>query len=346
MSTKEDILRFALEKKTIKTADVVSFAHISRQAAAKHLRELTASRRLLKEGSTRNASYIPYAAAKAAASQIPLTVLTRKISGLEEDRVFDQLVHGLEMKKRLSPSAFKIVRYAFTEMLNNAIDHSKASKVRAEAGFKDGVFQFTIQDRGVGAFESLRKKFKLKNAYEAAEHLLKGMQTSAPERHSGQGIFFTSRIADHFMLESAELKLDVDNALQDVALLDIKSVKGTRVSFFVKQRSRKDLKKIFDNYTDSDLVFDKTEVRISLSRPEGDYVSRSEARRLLFGLEKFKRIVIDFSGVAGVGQGFADEVFRVFVLKNPKIYIEPLHMSPSVAFMVNRARRESLRSDL
>jgi anti-sigma regulatory factor (Ser/Thr protein kinase) len=344
MGTKDKILRFVLEKKSIKTADVVRFAGISRQAAAKHLRELIASKRLLKEGSTRSARYIPFNAAKAASSRTQDTVLVCRLRGLEEDRVFDQLAHRMGLKRQLSPAAFRIVRYAFTEMLNNAIDHSHAVQVRIQARFEAGRFTFWILDRGIGAFESVRKKFKLKDAFEAAEHLLKGKQTTAPERHSGQGIFFTSRIADHFTLESAALKLDVNNTLQDVALLDIRAVRGTRVTFSLKQRSRKDLKKLFDSYTDSELVFDKTEVRVRLSRAAGDYVSRSEARRLLFGLEKFKRIVMDFSEARGVGQGFADEVFRVFTQKNPSIRIEPVHMSPSVAFIVNRARQESLRS--
>lgn len=344
MGTKEQILRFVRQKKAIRTADVVRFAKISRQAAAKHLRELIASKRLLKEGSTRSACYIPFNAQKAASLKTPGTVLVHKLRNLEEDRVFEQLTHTMGLKGKLSPAAFRIVQYAFTEMLNNAIDHSKAARVRIEVRLEGGVLTFEILDRGIGAFESVRKKFKIKDAFAAAEHLLKGKQTTAPERHSGQGIFFTSRIADHFMLESAALKLDVNNLLQDVALLDIKPVKGTKVIFSLRQKSRKDLKKLFDAYTDKDLVFDKTEVRIRLSRMAGDYVSRSEARRLLFGLEKFKRIAIDFSEARGVGQGFADEIFRVFCQKYPGIRMEPLHMSPSVAFIVNRARQESLRS--
>lgn len=344
MGTKDEILRFAHEKKTLRTADIVRFAKISRQAAAKHLRELIASKRLLKEGSTRGARYIPFNAAKAASLRTPGTAFVCKLQGLEEDRVFDQLTHRMGLQRKLSPAAFKIVQYAFTEMLNNAIDHSRAVQARIEACVEGGVVTFSILDRGIGAFESVRKKFKLKNAFEAAEHLLKGKQTTSPERHSGQGIFFTSRAADHFTLESAAVKLDVNNPLRDVALLDIPFVRGTKVTFSLKQRSRKDLKKIFDSYADSDLVFDKTEVRVRLSRAAGDYVSRSEARRLLFGLEKFKRIVMDFSGAPGVGQGFADEVFRVFSRKYPRIRIEPVHMAPSVAFIVQRARQEGLRS--
>ncbi len=343
METKDQILRFVGEKKSIRAADVVRFAGISRQAAAKHLRELVASKRLLKEGSTRNACYIPFHPGKAVSLKMPGTVLVFKLRGLEEDRVFEQLAHKMNLRKRLPPAVFKIVQYAFTEMLNNAIDHSKAAKVRIEAHLEGGGFTFHVSDRGIGAFESVRKKFKFKNAYEAAEHLLKGKQTTAPKQHSGQGIFFTSRIADHFVLESRALKLDVNNLMQDSALLDIKPVQGTKVLFSIRQRSRKDLKQLFDAYTDSDLIFDKTEVKIRLSKASGEYVSRSEARRILFGLEKFKRIILDFDRVQGVGQGFADEVFRVFSKRYPHIQLEPIHMSPSVDFIVRRARHESLQ---
>lgn len=343
MSTKERILQFVRKNGSIRAVDVVHFSGISRQAATKNLRELVMSKQLLKEGSTRSARYVSFTPQKAASLKIPSANFIYKIKGLEEDRVFETLVHKVHLKRKLSPAAFRIIQYAFTEMLNNAIDHSKAAMVRVEFRLENGILTFVVLDRGIGAFESVRKKFKLRNAFEAAEHLLKGKQTTAPEQHSGQGIFFTSRIADHFILESKSLKLDVNNAIQDISLLDIKPIRGTKVVFSLRQRSRKDLKKLFDDYTDTDLVFDKTEVRIRLSKTDGEYVSRSEARRLLFGLEKFKKIIMDFSGVRGVGQGFADEVFRVFSMNYPAIKIDPRHMSPSVAFIVNRARQESLQ---
>jgi hypothetical protein len=50
-------------------------------------------------------------------------------------------------------------------------------------------------------------------------------------------------------------------------------------------------------------------------------------------------VVIDFNGVEGVGQGFADEVFRVWARAHPQIELAPVGMSPAVAFMVERARR-------
>ena len=187
MSTKTKILHFVARKKIIRTSDVIRFSKISRQAAAKHLRELVALRKLCKEGSTHRARYSLFDPKRAASARMPGINIVCRIRGLEEDRVWEDLSRRASLAKKLSVSAFKIVRYAFTEMLNNAIDHSRADRARIELQFRQGTFFFRILDRGIGAFESVRRKFRLKDHFEAAEHLLKGKQTTAPDRHSGRG---------------------------------------------------------------------------------------------------------------------------------------------------------------
>jgi hypothetical protein len=41
-------------------------------------------------------------------------------------------------------------------------------------------------------------------------------------------------------------------------------------------------------------------------------MSRSQARRLMNRFDRFSEVVLDFTGVNFIGQGFADEIFRVF----------------------------------
>mgnify|MGYP002813287972 FL=1 len=53
-------------------------------------------------------------------------------------------------------------------------------------------------------------------------------------------------------------------------------------------------------------------------------------------------MVLDFSGVEVVGQGFCDEVFRVFAHRHPEVTLEPVGMNEAVAFMVARAQRDPL----
>ena len=72
-------------------------------------------------------------------------------------------------------------------------------------------------------------------------------------------------------------------------------------------------------------------------------VSRSQAKRLLQRVEKFRHVVLDFSGVGGIGQAFADEIFRVFANTHPDIELLHLHAVPEVQQMIRRA--EVLRDE-
>ena len=66
-------------------------------------------------------------------------------------------------------------------------------------------------------------------------------------------------------------------------------------------------------------------------------MSRSQARRLVSGLERSREVVLDFRGVELVGQGFADEVFRVWAKQHLEVALIPIATSPQVASMVERA---------
>ncbi len=46
---------------------------------------------------------------------------------------------------------------------------------------------------------------------------------------------------------------------------------------------------------------------------------------------QFKTVVLDFEGVAMVGQGFMDEVFRVFATAHPQVTLKPVSVTPAVA---------------
>lgn len=339
MKVKEFILSRIKQKGQIKSSEVIREFGITRQTAAQHFRELAAKKLITRLGTTLGARYVPFRSQDKLLNQGGVHLI-KKLAGLNEDRIFDQIDLQLQLKKHLSPQAYKIGAYAFSEILNNAIDHSKARTVSIDFDVKNGNIEFWIKDAGMGAFESIRKMFKLRDHLEAAEHLMKGKQTTMPSRHSGQGIFFTSRAADFFSIESAGLRLLIDNRSEDVALEQLaKPVKGTWVHFSIKQKTRRDLGQLFRDYANDDFEFDKTEVRVRLSPKQGEHVSRSEARRILFGLDKFKRIIFDFSGVAGIGQAFADEVFRVFKEQHPKIQLTAEKMNSAVRFMVERARK-------
>ena len=101
--------------------------------------------------------------------------------------------------------------------------------------------------------------------------------------------------------------------------------------------SNKTMKQVMDEYSDKEIGFGKTIVAVALSADPGNpHVSRSQAKRLLVGLEKFRHIVLDFKGVESVGQAFVDEVFRVFKNEHPNINIQYVNANSDVDDMIKR----------
>jgi hypothetical protein len=224
-------------------------------------------------------------------------------------------------------------------MLNNAIEHSESENIHVIVEKNENNLLFQINDFGIGVFRNIMNDRKLKSELEAVQDLLKGKTTTQPQAHSGEGIFFTSKIADAFSLESFGYKLTIENNIEDLFFEEIKpSKKGTKVSFDIACNSERHLNDLFAEYQTNpeEYAFDKTEIQIKLYTMGTIHISRSQARRVLTGLEKFKSITLDFDNVPNVGQAFADEIFRVFKNKNPDIQITPINMNKAVKFMIGR----------
>lgn len=255
------------------------------------------------------------------------------IANLQEDLVWQELFQELNLNKETP--AKEIMQFAFTEMLNNAVDHSGGNFVTISFWANELKWAFTIEDNGVGAFSKVRRHFNLANNMEAVIQLSKGKQTTAPKAHSGEGIFFTSKMVDIFILESNEIKWIVDNVRDDNGAGQSQLTTGTRVICQLATQTQKTSQSIFEQFTrHHDFVI--TNFRVHLLDYGTEFVSRSEAKRLMNGLDKFEEIILDFKGVYAVGQGFVDEIFRVWISNHPKIKITGINMNNPITFMVER----------
>ena len=244
--------------------------------------------------------------------------------------------------RELTPDAKSIIHYAMTEMVNNAIDHSSGTFVDVTVWCEQDRIAFEVADDGVGAFANVREKLGLADEFAAIQELMKGKQTTAPDRHTGEGIFFTSKAVDLFELESSGLRWIVDTARRDQAVADSSRHVGTRVRCELDPDTSRRIADIFDRFADPDTgAFNRTEITVRLFEMSDAFVSRSEAKRLGSQLERFEQAVIDFSGVETVGQGFVDELFRVWAREHPDTALVPRHMSPAVERMITRGLASS-----
>lgn len=335
------ILKEFKSKEQLTSRDLTRKFGVSRQAIHWHLQALLREGSLLKLGTSRKTSYYvlnrPSALKKVWKGQKTFKKRYRA-QNLDEESAYREIEGGTPLLRGLSPEALRIFHYAFTEMVNNAIDHSRSPFVDVSVSSSPDMISFTVTDAGVGVFENIRSKKGLGNEMEALQDLLKGKQTTAPEAHSGEGIFFTSKAADRFALESHRKKLLVDNTLPDIFVEDIRHRKGTAIRFSLNPRTKKRLEKLFQEFTNEDFQFQKSHVAIKLFQTGEEYVSRSQAKRLLHSLDRFTEVVLDFKDVPTVGQGFADEIFRVFASRHPEIRLEPIRCHENVRFMIDRAK--------
>lgn len=252
---------------------------------------------------------------------------------LEEHLVWGELTREVAIDE--SSPAGMVLRYSLTEMLNNAIDHSGGTTVDVDAWVTREMMSFRITDDGDGAFSHLRQGLGLADDFEAISALSKGKQTTWRERHTGEGIFFTSKVNDLFQLSSNGKRWTVDNARGDQAVGVSSVQRGTVVFAQVHPQTTRSTKDVFDEYS-KEFEFIRTRPAVKLCGLGLRFVSRSEARRLLIGLDDFTEIDIDFAGVEDVGQGFVDELLRVWPQEHPGTVINPINMNDAVEFMVRR----------
>ena len=265
-----------------------------------------------------------------------------KNKNLEEDILYDELIKKYEIDKKNNVK--HILVYAFTEMLNNAIEHSEGTEISIH--YAENYFNIfvIIKDNGIGIFRKIVRDHNLKNENEAIFELKKGKLTSDAENHSGEGIFFTSKVVDYFLISSFNKTFSSgsDEYFYSIEQNRERTIKGTEVILVLNKNTERTTKEIFDEYTSDDFVFNKTKITVHLAKDYlgHDFVSRSLAKRILMNVEKFKVIVLDFENIDNIGQGFADEVFRVFKNKNPDITIVPINMNEEIEFMINRAMKK------
>lgn len=337
---KKLILDLLKKQKTVTTSDVVSLTGFSRSYIQRHFKKLQDAGKILLIGKADKARYV-LASIKAIESfqeESRHFLRTYKNKDIQEDRVWEQITRQTGILFNVQENIRRILEYGFTEMLNNAIDHSRSKSVLVRMLRSEKDISFSVVDRGIGIFRNIKEKRKLHNEKEAIQDLLKGKQTTAPEMHSGEGIFFTSRAADRLVIKSSGKRIIFDNRIHDVAIDKTTVVKGTIVDFSIGLESRKILSSIFSKYTGEEYEFSKTDVQIALYKTGGNFISRSQARRMLVGMEKFKHLVLDFKNVLTIGQGFADEIFRIWKHNNPKAVIEVRHANENIKMMIEHVK--------
>ena len=241
----------------------------------------------------------------------------------------------------VSDIVYDCLGYAVQGMLDNANEHSEGSRVDVSVMKSVYDVAITIADDGVGIFNKVSAALDLPDKKYAILELAKGRFTTEPESHTGEGIFFSSKVVDRFAIISGGLEFVVNQ--DDKSIIDEIDYDriGTMVVLIIHKNHAEKPADVFEKYKSDPFCdnygFDKTIVPVRLLEYGNDrplVVSRSQARRLMARVDRFINIVLDFEGIDEIGQGFADEIFRVFVNSHPEVELHPINCSEGTKKMI------------
>ena len=330
----EEIRHFLLTNIEDHPKDVARLASehfgISRQAVAQHLRSLVREGLVQVSGNTKARQY------ELVETEHEIRMPIHNL--LEEHVVWRE--HFAPLLSDLPDNVLAICQHGVLEMVNNVVSHSEGEQMVLGLVRSAVNVQLIIHDDGVGLFKKVQADFGLDDPRHALLELSKGKLSSDPDRHTGEGIFFTSRMFDRFGIYSGTLFYGRENGEEDL-LTEVEErpdIPGTLVSMDISPIAARTIGEIFDNFASGENYdFSRTHVPIKLAKYEKEQLlSRSQARRVLARFDRFAEVILDFSDVDEIGQAFADEIFRVFRREHPDIKILHIYASAAVEAMISR----------
>ena len=300
---------------------------VSRRAAMNLLRKLESAQWLTHDGSLRRGTWKPGA--------LRQVVQRYDLAGLEEDLPWSQ---DFAPCFDLPPEVARMAQHAFTELLNNAADHSGGTQVAVSMRQTVLHLQLLVSDDGCGVFDRIQSTFAISDPAVAMLELSKGKLTTQPHRHTGRGLYFSSQLADVFDLHANATAFQY-RGWDHRSWHKGKPLprRGTSIFMAIALDTTRTLDAVLRAHSlDGDgYGFERTVVPLKLLTGQAvGLESRAQARRVVRRLEQFRRTEVDFHGIDDVGHGFVDELFRVAPHEHPGLDLVPVGMAPRVAAMV------------
>jgi len=315
--------------------------NISRVTALRHIGDLIKEGILEVTGKTKDRSYT-------LREIIDRDIVLDITPNLQEDVVWTEQIKPLLTDTK--ENVLGICAHGFTEMLNNVMDHSQSPTAKISVCRNAARISIMVIDKGIGIFRHIQEECKLEDIHHAILELAKGKLTTDPEKHSGEGIFFTSRMFDSFSIIADGIhfmKSGVHDWLFETTTRK-EGEHGTTILMKISTKATQTAKEIFDTYRSEfdEIGFSKTIIPLKLMEYEGEkLISRSQAKRLLRRADRFREVFLNFNGITEIGQAFADEIFRVYRKSNPQVHLYPVNAGDDVWTMINRALGSDVLSE-
>ncbi len=333
---KDEILEFILDSVREHPKDLIQYVvdekSITRQTVSNYIKELSC---YIKKESKKGYTLLPVKD-----ESFAIQIISETGKKVSEDSIYVKYFKKYFID--LKPNVSAAVDYCFLELMNNIIDHSNSRKAWIRIILTGSDITFFLKDTGDGIFDKIQKHGNFESLKEAAFQLTVGGYTTAREmNHAGQGVFFSSQIADEFKICSNGIIFSADNGQVQEISEEHRKIKGTIVKFRINIRRERTVDEIFRLYQ-TDYDFDKTIIHLHLlERTDIGLTARSQARRIIGLIQgcNFKEVTLDFENVEHIEQGFAFSLFGALKTETFNAAIKCINMNEKVLGLKAAAER-------
>ena len=334
MIYKNKIKNFILDnlsshEKNIVHAAINKFG-VSRQAVNRHMINLIKENKIVAHGNTKGRHY----------ELMPQANYSKKISmeDIKGSRKFldDFILPHIEL---LPKNIYEIFEYSAGSLINNIVDHAKATSVYFKIFINHEEAHLVLTDNGVGLFENIYKGLSLSSTQMAAMEIAKGNVTTDPDRHSGDELNTIIHLFDKAIIDSANKSLRYFNNNNCWEINPSRHQNGTRIHLQINPNSDRTCADVFHRIFKKE----KKKIRIPLNllnMSEKKIVnSRSYAENILRNIDNYKKIEFDFNKIDLISPAFADELARKTKEKNQFADIAWMNTNKTVEMLLVRAFR-------
>ena len=169
--------------------------------------------------------------------------------------------------------------------------------------------EMMIMDNGVGIFRKIQGALGLLDERHAIFELSKGKLTTDPQRHTGEGLFFTSRMFDAFDILSGSVFFTHAFGQEEDWLLERPTtLDGTAIFMRLNSYTSRTMRTIFDEFTSDpdEPAFSRTVVPVQLAQYD-DRANFSISSQTGIGPASISsaQSCLDFKNVPTIGQAFS-----------------------------------------
>ena len=184
----------------------------------------------------------------------------------ESKRLLDLMINSIYTNKEIflreliSNASDAIDKYHYLSLSDDKL--KKEDHYHVFLSYDKNLRTITIEDNGIGIFKKIENDLSLQDEHQSLLELAKGKFTSNPKEHSGEGIFFSCRACDLFLIHSDSLTYSLDRASDNGKFIETdkdledNNFSGTLVLMAMNNNSSNSLKKFLMN------IFQVTKIKL------------------------------------------------------------------------------------